>query len=179
MELAQLRIQVFAEYPYLYDGSLEYEQGYLRSLAEARNSIMVVAFDGDRVVGVSTGLPLNFEPMDVKGAWVQAGFPIDKIFYFSESVLLKEYRNQGIGEQFFSVREAWAKQQGYLTLVFCCVIRDEDDPRQPADYKPLDGFWRNRGFVPKVGFTATIPWKEVGENSETDKELQFWWKVAR
>ena len=34
-ELARLRIIVFRAFPYLYDGTLDYEQRYLRTYAEA------------------------------------------------------------------------------------------------------------------------------------------------
>lgn len=41
-DLAALRIGIFAEYPYLYDGSFEYEARYLRkSTALAEGSIAV------------------------------------------------------------------------------------------------------------------------------------------
>ena len=33
--LADLRIRVFHDYPYLYEGSLDYERRYLQSCAEA------------------------------------------------------------------------------------------------------------------------------------------------
>ncbi|HVI35743.1 MAG TPA: hypothetical protein VM684_05905, partial [Gaiellales bacterium] len=56
-ELARLRITVFRAYPYLYEGSLDYEERYLWTYAAADNSVIVGAFDGERLVGASTGLP--------------------------------------------------------------------------------------------------------------------------
>ena len=39
--LARLRIAVFRDWPYLYDGTLEYEQKYLAKLAAARGAVIV------------------------------------------------------------------------------------------------------------------------------------------
>ena len=50
-ELAQLRMRVFRDFPYLYDGDPEYEARYLQTYVEAPHSVIVLAFDGDRVVG--------------------------------------------------------------------------------------------------------------------------------
>ena len=40
-DLAALRIEVFREFPYLYEGTLEYEQRYLKSYAEHARSVTV------------------------------------------------------------------------------------------------------------------------------------------
>ena len=108
-DLARLRIAVFAEWPYLYEGTLEYEQHYLRKFFKTKGSILVLARDGQRVVGASTGLPLLRESAALKRPFVQAGYDLRRIFYFSESILLPEYRGRGIGVRFFEHREAWAR----------------------------------------------------------------------
>src|ERR1044071_5500516 len=63
--LAALRIGVFREYPYLYEGSPAYEHEYLASYAGSPASLVVVACDGDRVVGAATALPLTLHSDDV------------------------------------------------------------------------------------------------------------------
>jgi hypothetical protein len=85
-ELAQLRIQVFRDFPYLYDGDLAYEQRYLQIYAKSTDSLIVLAFDGDTIVGASTGIPLKFETGEVKQPFIDAGYNVDKIFYCGESV---------------------------------------------------------------------------------------------
>jgi hypothetical protein len=57
-DLARLRITVFRAFPYLYDGSLDYEERYLQTYAQAEDSVVVGAFDGDMAIGASIGLPL-------------------------------------------------------------------------------------------------------------------------
>ena len=174
--LAELRIAVFREYPYLYEGNMAYEMEYLHSFLHVRDVVLVVALDGDRVVGVSTGMPLSGQPLLVQQPWVTAGESISDIFYLSESVLQKEYRGQGIGVRFFEEREAWARQLGFVRTAFCAVIRPPDDPWRPVDYVPLDAFWHNRGYQPKKGTICQMSWQMVYETEETEKSLQFWSK---
>jgi len=44
-ELAHLRMTVFKEYPYLYEGDLAYEEKYLQTYADCNESIMVLAIN--------------------------------------------------------------------------------------------------------------------------------------
>lgn len=178
-ELARLRIEVFRDYPYLYDGDLVYEEAYLETFMQADDAIIVVAFDQDRVVGVSTALPLQEEPEEVQRPWLAAGYNSAKIFYLSESVLLKSYRGRGVGLRFFEERENWARNLQYEIATFCGVVRPEDHPQRPIDFVPLDTFWRKRGYERKADFTCTMSWKEIHETAESEKALQFWWKPLR
>jgi GNAT superfamily N-acetyltransferase len=175
-DLAHLRIEVFREFPYLYEGDMAYEKKYVRTLLESKESIIVLALDGGIVVGASTGTPLEVQPPEILEPWVLDKKDIEKIYYFSESVLQKEFRGKGIGLRFFEQRETWARQLGYEAVTFCAVIRPEDHPLRPEDYVPLDRFWQNRGFQKKKGFIGKIAWKEIQEVEETPKELQFWYK---
>ena len=47
-QLAALRIEVFHEYPYLYEGTLQYEQRYLRNYATCPRSLVVIAWLSSR-----------------------------------------------------------------------------------------------------------------------------------
>ncbi len=58
-ELAELRIRIFRDYPYLYDGSAEYERDYLDRYARSKQSVVVLAMEYNRLIGAATGLPLN------------------------------------------------------------------------------------------------------------------------
>ena len=44
-DLARLRIAIFREFPYLYDGSLDYETDYLKLYATTPGAIVVTARD--------------------------------------------------------------------------------------------------------------------------------------
>lgn len=172
-DVARLRIRVFQDFPYLYDGSADYERDYLRAY-QSPGAVVVAAMDGPRVVGAATGAPMADHVADFAAAFAGRPEPLDQIFYCAESVLLPEYRGQGIGHAFFDAREAHACALGLTHSAFCSVIRPADHPARPAHYRPLDGFWQKRGYQPLPGVIARFSWKDLGEADETEKPLQFW-----
>jgi len=176
-ELARLRIEVFREFPYLYDGSFDYERNYLRTYTGVPKSVVVVAFDGSRVIGASTGLPLSSETDNVKKPFIEHGHDVDRVFYFGESVLEKNYRGQGIGVRFFEEREAHARSSGNFSwTAFCAVQRPDNHPRRPAGYVPLDDFWTRRGYRKHPELNTTFSWQDLDEVSATPKPMVFWIK---
>ena len=174
---ARLRIDVFADWPYLYAGSLDYERDYVATYRDAQNAILVAAKDGDRIVGAATGTPMEDHASDFAAPFAATGIPLTDIFYCAESVLLPDYRGQGAGHVFFDMREAKAKVLGRRYVAFCSVMRPEDHPARPADYRPLDGFWRKRGYEKLDGVIARFKWTDHGDAEQTEKPLQFWMKA--
>lgn len=176
-DLARLRIKVFRRFPYLYDGNMEYERGYLETYARSPGSLFVLARDGQDVVGVATGIPMADETDEFKKPFVGQGLDPASIFYFGESVLLPEYRGQGIGVAFFDQRESFAREKGVFShCCFCAVERPEDHPLRPSAYQPLDEFWKNRGYRKLPELQTSYSWKDVGEPRETAKTMTFWIK---
>lgn len=176
-DLARLRIEVFREFPYLYEGSLDYERNYLRTYTGVSNSVVVVAFDGPRVVGASTGLPLSSETEEIRKPFIDHDYDVDRVFYFGESVLEKTYRGQGIGVRFFEEREAHARSLGgFEWTAFCAVQRPDNHPRRPADYVPLDDFWTRRGYRKHPELNTTFSWQDLDESSASPKPMVFWIK---
>lgn len=175
-DAARLRMAVFREWPYLYDGDDAYEQEYLRTYSRHPHSVFVVARAGDRVVGISTGTPLSAETPGIVSTFSEAGLDPGKLFYFGESVLLPEWRGRGIGVAFFREREQWARSvPGIFGAVFCAVDRPAQHPARPLDYVPLDEFWKKRGFL-KTRLRTEFEWKETGEPAPSPKSLTFWMK---
>ena len=179
--LAELRITVFRDWPYLYEGTLDYEQDYLGKFAKARDAVVVAARDGERIVGVATASPLREHTERFAPLFQARGFDPDRIFYFGESVLLSAYRGRGIGHAFFDHREAQARAcrvngKPYTHSAFCGVIRPADHPARPANYVPLDAFWTKRGYVKQDGMLGSYSWQDTGEAAATEKPMQFWMK---
>lgn len=180
--LGVLRITVFREYPYLYDGALEYERDYLRTYLNSERSLVVLAFDdaengdGGVVIGATTCLPMVDEGPEFQAAFLKAGYDLSTICYFGESILLPQYRGHGIGKEFFARREAHARSLGFKFTTFCAVDRPADHPLRPAHYRPLDAFWQSQGYIKRPELQATFVWKEIGEEAESPKTLTFWVK---
>jgi GNAT superfamily N-acetyltransferase len=174
-ELARLRIAVFRDWPYLYDGTLDYEQNYLDRFGRAQNALIVAAFDADTLVGIATASPMTGHADKFIPLFAARGLDSDRIFYFGESVLLKEYRGRGIGHAFFDHREAHARAQPGIThATFCGVVRPADHPLRPKDYVPLDAFWTKRGYRSVDGLIGSFDWLDIGDTAETTKPMQFW-----
>ncbi|MET0640795.1 MAG: GNAT family N-acetyltransferase [Hyphomicrobium sp.] len=177
-DLGRLRIIVFRDWPYLYEGTLEYEEKYLEKFAKAKGAVVICAYDGDEMVGASTGAPMVEHADEFGEPFKKAGYDISKIFYCGESVLLKSHRGHGLGHAFFDGREAQAKKLGGFThSTFCRVVRPDDHPLKPADYAPLDPFWKKRGYAPVDGLIATYDWQDVDQPAETTHQMQFWMKT--
>jgi GNAT superfamily N-acetyltransferase len=175
-DLAALRISVFREYPYLYEGSVDYERGYLASYASSPASLVVLALDGDRAVGASTAMPLVHHSEEVVPPVVRAGFAPGSVYYFGESVLEPAYRGRGLGARFFDERERRARELGFATAVFCAVDRPPDHPRRPGNYQPPGALWRRHGFVRRPDIVGSFAWRDLGDADETAKPMVFWIK---
>ena len=173
-DLARLRITVFRDWPYLYEGDLDYERQYLQRYARARSGTIVVALDGETAVGAATALALEEEADYVQAPFIAAGLDLAPIFYFGESVLLQRYRGQGIGVAFFNEREAAARRHGKRLCCFCGVQRPGNHPLKPADYVPLDAFWGKRGYLRRPDLVAGFTWKDIGETEQTTKPMVYW-----
>lgn len=172
--LARLRIEIFRAFPYLYEGDEAYERTYLRTYVNVPGAAIILAKDGDRIVGASTCLPLSAETANIQKPFLEAGMDVSRIFYFGESVLDPAYRGRGIGVAFFKAREAQAT--GYATTCFCAVQRPADHPLRPKDYVPLDEFWTRRGYQRREDLFCFMSWPDIGEAQATEKKLIFWIK---
>jgi len=175
--LGALRVEIFRDWPYIYDGDARYEETYLRTYAEAPRAAVIAAFDDDELVGAATCLPLAAEPENVKQPLADAGFDVAEVFYFGESVLRKAYRGRGIGVRFFELREMHARSFGvYKMAAFCAVERPDSHPDKPVEFVKLDEFWGKRGFIKQHGIKCKMSWRDLGETQETGKNLVFWTK---
>lgn len=173
-DVAGLRLAVFRDWPYLYDGTLDYERSYLEWYRNSSQAVLIGAFDGARLVGAATGTPMTDHAGDFAAAFADRPEPLSDIFYFAESVLLPDYRGRGVGHRFFDEREAHARTTGHRHAAFCSVVRPPDHPARPPETRPLDAFWRGRGYAPVPGVIATFRWTDVGESRDSAKPLQFW-----
>ena len=173
-DVARMRITVFREWPYLYDGDLEYEREYLNAYRHSSDALLVGAFDGTELIGVATGTPMFDHADEFASAFQDLNWDLSQVFYCAESVLLTTYRGSGIGHRFFDLREKHARALGCSKVAFCAVQRPVDHPLRPTDYRPLDAFWEKRGYRPISNAIAHFSWKDIDVAHETSKPLQFW-----
>lgn len=174
-EVARLRMTVFREFPYLYDGDLGYERDYLATYARSPESLFVLAVDSGTVVGASTAVPLADEVDAFRKPFRDAGIDEREVFYFGESVLLPDYRGRGMGGRFFDAREGRARAQGrFRWTAFCAVMRAADDPRCPPGHRGNETLWQRRGYARRDDMRARLEWREIGAEAPVLHELAFW-----
>jgi len=177
-DLAALRIEVFRDYPYLYEGSLEYEKEYLRTYSQSADSMIFTVFDGGKMVGATTCIPLKDESEEVIEPFINSGYKLDEIFYFGESILLKPYRGLGLGHRFFDEREKHvASFDQFKYSCFCAVQRSDDHPMKPDGFRPYDKFWLHRGYSSVNELISEFEWLDIGEKKPTKKPMMYWMKT--
>lgn len=176
-DLARLRIAIFRDFPYLYDGSIEYEENYLRRYTESPDSLAVLVSEGGQIVGASTAIPMEDENEAFRRPFIEQGYNPSGIFYCGESVLSKEYRGRGIYASFFTEREKYARKLKRFNIIcFCAADRPHTHPLKPAGYQPLDPVWNKFGYEKHPELTTTYSWKDLDREEETKKEMVFWLK---
>lgn len=173
-DIARLRIEVFKEWPYRYDGTLENEAKYLKKFISSDEGFCVVAKDAEKVIGISTALPLKDEEEKMQAPFIKKGYNPDDFFYLSETVLQKEYRGSGIGGKLVEMRESKASQNSKYTHLTVAAIERGQVP--PNSSKDLSQSRRAKGFTRDPELIVWYAWKDVGADEETTKPLIFWVK---
>ena len=175
IDLAQLRIDVFASFPYLYTGTVEYEREYLRTFATAKDALVVTAETADgKIIGCATGSAITTHHEEFAQPLRKAGIDLQDIFYLGESVLLPDGRGLGLGHTFFDEREAYARERGYQRACFCAIERSLDHPQRPTGYSPLDSFWIRRGYNKHANLRTTFDWPEAPGGPNLRHEMRYW-----
>lgn len=176
--LAALRIEVFRAFPYLYAGTEDYEQKYLRDFASAKDSFIIAAETEDgEIAGCATGSAITGHHGEFAAPLAAAGYDLGSTFYFGESVLLPAWRGHGLGHEFFDAREAHAKARGYARAVFCAVERAADHPMRPEGYSPLDGFWEKRGYRKLDGLETAFDWPTQPGGPNERHAMGYWMRA--
>lgn len=176
-DLATLRISVFRDFPYLYEGSVDYEKEYLKVYSQSERAFLFAVYANNKMVGATTCIPLSDETSEVRLPFETAGFNTNTIFYFGESILLSTFRGLGLGYRFFYEREAHARSFGtFKTTCFCAVERDENHPLKPENYRPNDVFWAKRGYQKEHSLQSTFEWQDINESVSTAKTMIYWTK---
>lgn len=174
--LARLRIRIFREWPYLYEGDMAYERDYVARYAASESGMMVAVMAGETLIGMATGLALADEADFVRKPFDAAGINVAPFYYFGEFLLEQQWRGQGIGKQLMQHCEHLAKTKGYHSATFCCVQRDANHPLKPEGYRPPDGLWNAMGYAPQSAITGEFSWPDIAATASTPKPMLYWVK---
>lgn len=177
-EIADLRITLFAEYPYLYAGNQAHEQEYLETYFKSQTARILLLFDKARIVGFSNSLLLSEETREVQHDFRAKGFNLSDYLYIGEGMLLPEYRRQNIIKiaGAFTYHQARARQCGSNHLLFMTVDRPEDHPRKPVGYQSLEPIWTHYGFKQMEDMKVALTWTQIDTGRDEANTLSLWSK---
>lgn len=104
-DVATLRLDIFQEYPYLYQGRREDELNYLITYVTAPDACVIIMYDSNTVVGAATGMPLIHEGAQMRDAFAGASLPLNEVYYVGELLFRPAYRNCGLGQKLLAQLE--------------------------------------------------------------------------
>ena len=171
-DIAYLRVTIFREWPYLYDGDLDSEKKYMVGYATSDEGIYAIAKDNGKVVGAVTGLPVCDYLDEIKAPFLKEGITMDGVFYLGEMLLLKEYRGKSLGKQMHQEFERLVKEK-YQKIILCEIHRMKNDPRKPPSYYTLDSFWDQLGYRKLPNWEVHFSYKEIESAKETPHPMHF------
>lgn len=177
-DLARLRMTVFREWPYLYEGTYEYEKNYLAAYLQNSDSLSYLVFDDDQLVGATTAIPGEASDEAFRGPLEKHDLNPSDLLYLGESLLLPKYRGLGMGHRYFDIREEHARKLGLKKTYFCSVIREHNHPLKPKNARELTPFWKQRGYLPLEDAVVYYQWLDRGQKKEDKKGLQVWLRKA-
>lgn len=174
--LATLRLEIFREYPYLYDGRRDNELAYLQTYAQAPDGCVILVHDADAVVGAVTGMPFIHEGVEMLAAFSGSGLAVDDLYYVGELLLFPAYRARRLGVQLLAHLEEHVCSLGrYRRLACVTVARPDDHPCRPEGFVPITRFMARTGFVSLPGVTTHFAWHET-DGIRRNHRMQFWIK---
>lgn len=180
-EVATMRINHFKDFPYLYQGSMQYEEEYLKGLANNKTAILITISVKDKIIAMITALPLvsdydilekapaNFAEFDCKK---------EDLYYIGEVIVEKQYRGQKLAKKLIKLVEEHAFNKGYQGICFLTVARAEQHPQRPENYQDFKLIASHLGYTETNLFT-NFSWPTIQPDLtvlDQENPMVFWIK---
>lgn len=150
LKVAEFRIRYFKDFPYLYDGSVEYEMSYLTGYADDPRSMLITVTNmNNELIAVSTSVPLVTTTNILDGAselFRSNGLNPSTFFYYGEVIIDHSARKQGLAKSIYLMQDEHALNSGFENIAIATVIRLKGDHRQPEFYQSSDLVWKKMNF---------------------------------
>ena len=176
--LSQMRMTHYRGYPYLYEGSDDYEHEYIADFPNNQHSIMVGAFESGELEGFVLGTPLEGDSPILASI-------SDKVhrrattYYIADIILNSGLRAQRISETLMNTIEREIISLGYKQICFLTVFRPENHPTRPPGYVESRALWERFGYV-KQPAKLTYDWASLnaaGNLTMQTHEMNLWSKI--
>jgi len=162
--IVEQRLSEFSQFPYLMYQGDQFEAFYASCYTKASTGALAVAYyDGD-IAGFLTGMSL----MEFDALWIPFGseqisdklkgkLDQSKNYYLGDVIVLEKYKGQKIADKLFDALESHARSHGFNSTSFITIIREDNHPQKPDDYKSPTKVWQRLGYT-KSGGVVTYNW---------------------
>jgi hypothetical protein len=179
--VANLRINIFREYPYLYEGNFKEEMDDLEHCAQLLHNALAIAYYKNTPVGFLYGIPLTEFASHFENSVIDLFKNKDLdpaiCYYFADIIILPEHRGNHLSSRLFTALENYAQEQGYLSGSFITESHDKH-PLKPDNYKSLDPLWNSLNYN-KTGLMSYGSWQTHqpdGSVSRQQHSADIWFK---
>jgi GNAT superfamily N-acetyltransferase len=178
--IAEQRVTMFAEYPYLYQAAVEDDMPYTTWFSQLPKSAAVVAYYEDKPIGFIAGTSFKDFGEHFQGSvalFEDAQLNPESYFYISEVIIIPEHRGEGLSTQLFEVIENYAKQAGYTKACFVTESHKKH-PLKPANYRDLGVLWTKLGYS-LMNLFLQFSWPTLqtdGSSEMQEHTLEYWQK---
>lgn len=174
--LADLRLSIFCEFPYLYRGDKSHEQEYLKVYAESPDAMVIMGWEGENVAGAVTGVPLAGEAAEFTAGFAGTAYPVEQGYYIGELLFHRQFRGGGRGSVLLEQAEAHVRSLNRFRYLTCAtVVRPDNHPLRPSDFVPIERFLQHHAYDRMDGVTTMMQWPEL-DGASLEHVMQFWVK---
>ncbi len=175
--IAQLRIELFAEFPYLYKGTMDHDLSYLSVYFNSPNSSIILFFDKEELVGYSSSIPLSEEWDVIKEPFITNGLDLSKYLYVGEVMVKEGYRSWHLVHKILEIHNKKAAYYGFPYLAALTIDRPDDHPCKPVNYRTHDKLWQRFGWQKSSSLKARFDWEQIDTNRKELNDLSVWIKT--
>ena len=115
------------EDPYLYQRRREDAISYLGTYAEAPNACVILAYDGNAIVGAANGKPLIHEDTQMLDSFAGTTLPLNEVYYVRELLFRPAYRKCGLGRKLLAQLEHHIQSLGSYRRLTCATVEHPED----------------------------------------------------
>ena len=173
-DIVRIRVELYREFPYLYDGDAAREALCLRTYLECGEAVFLAAFDGDRMAGFSSSIPLAMEDEALTEPFRRAGLDPADYLYIGEMLVEAPWRSWKLLWEHKKYHEARARALHLKYVAMVTVDRAENHPLRPRRYKPLEHIIHYCGYEKIRDLSVSMRWPRADSGSERANRLSVW-----
>lgn len=179
--IADFRINIFKEYPYLYEGNIDAEYDYLKNYLTNNQSILVIAKSQKKIIGLATGVPVMSDfPLlqGVRDEYLRRNIDPSLYYYYGEVIIDKNFRGKKIGSKLRQLMDEKIKTWNFHNVCVFTVIREKEHALRPKNYIDMEKILEHLGFQ-RSGYEIHCKWPTIINKDKVEiieNTMELWEK---